>query len=120
MLSAEAIAVDLGEIVRAVMFAPRPAKVPEAREAGWRYGWLEACIWGYCQTDLGVWHESGEDCSSWREDAKRMGIDLSNVVGRTWDERARDSEQRRLYAEAMGPRVAQQMLDTMRAREPSE
>jgi hypothetical protein len=112
----ERIAYDLHEIVRQVLCTKRPEDMPESDEARWRFTWLMNCIWGYCQTDLGVWHPSGEDCSPWRKDAARY-FDLSLVNGRHPDEQERDREQRRLYAEAMAPRVAQRMLEVMRQPE---
>lgn len=110
----EAIACDLHEIVSQVLCVDPPPGLPKEREGQWRFTWLTACLWGYCQTDLGVWHGSGEDCSSWREDATGVGIDLSLVTGRTYGERARDEEQRRLYAEAMAPGLVDRMLASMR------
>ena len=50
---------------------------------------------------------SGEDASGWREAAAKKGIDVPTF------ETEADHERRRLYAEVMAPRVAQQMLDAM-------
>lgn len=100
----ERIGIDLQAIVREVLLAKPPDDVPAARQDTWRFNRLCALLWGYCQTDLGVPHGSGEDCSSWREDAARVGLDLSEVRGMTWAERARDEEQRTLLAEAMASR----------------
>lgn len=114
----ESIACDLLEIGSAVMVAkpPATAETPEQR-ACWRYGWLAHCLYGYCDTDLGTPHGSGEDMSGWRKEAAAQGIDVSRVDGTSGEEDARAREQRRLYAEAMAPRIAEQMLDGMRGEE---
>lgn len=110
----ERIARDLHAIVAAVLLATPPKKLGKQGPARWHYNWLNACLWGYVQTDLGVPHASGEDASTWREDAARVGIDLSDVTGRTFAEGNRDREQKRLYA-AM---VSHHALGSARQRQP--
>jgi len=94
----ERIAIDLHAIVRAVLLSDPPAKLAKKHHGNWRWNWLMACLWGYLQTDLDAPHESGEDASGWREDAARMGIDLSGVRGMTWAELRRDKQQAALFA----------------------
>lgn len=114
----ESVAADLLEIGAAVTVAkpPATAKTPEQRN-DWRFWWLLHCLYGYCDTDLGTPHGSGEDMSGWREDATAQGIDVSLVDGTSGEEDARAREQRRLYAEAMAPQLAERMLDGMRGEE---
>lgn len=106
--TAERIAYDLHEIVRRVLLADPPKGMAPKDEGGWRWGWLMHCIWGYCQTDLGVDPPGEEDGSAWREEALRMGIDCSRVDGRTEAERTRDATQVARYALAMAGRAPAQ------------
>lgn len=94
----ERIAIDLHAIISSVLLTEPPADMPKQHEQGWRWHWLMACVWGYCQTDLGVPHQSGEDGSGWREDAAKQGLDMSSVRGLTYAERRHELEQQRLYA----------------------
>lgn len=75
------------------------------------FGWILDGMWGYFQTEHNLYHPCGEDYSKWREDAAAKGIEH-----RTF-ETTRDREQRELYAERMGPVVAQRMLDAMQQPE---
>lgn len=75
-LSAERASIgrDVQQIVSAIITAPRPPNMAPDRVPAWEVNWLIACLLGYCQTDLGVAHASGEDGSGWREDAARHGF----------------------------------------------
>lgn len=95
----------IDEIMSAVMCSPLP---PENR-----WSWMLHMTVGYFQTEHGIHHPCGEDFSSWREAAAEKGIEL--VVFKT----TRDIEQRKLYAERMGPVVAKRMLDEMQRPEGS-
>ena len=113
----ERIAYDLHEILAACMCA-RPDDVPREKLLAWRGQRMLECIWGYCQTDLGVFHGSGEDGSEWREWAEAHGLKsgLDRELARNLHGPAleRDREQRELFAAAMGPVIAKRMLKGMR------
>ena len=107
---------DLHNIVTAVLLYKPPEGVEPEKVGGWRWGWLMHCVWGYAQTELGVWHPSGEDGTLWREEAAEAGLDLGRVDGLTGPERKRDEAQREMYAEAMAPGLVSKMVDGMKAR----
>lgn len=100
----ERIAHDLFEIWGTVLVATPPKGVKD--EHRWRFNWLANCVIGYCHTDLGTPHPSGEDASTWREDAKKVGLVFPTVDGKTPAERSKDAQQRALYELAMASKRA--------------
>ena len=102
----ERIAYDLFAIcMQASVAMSDAAKAGEPKAGGGGCWTLYEAIAGYCETDLGVPHASGETLADWREQLVKRGGDAQFTHHLLGAARKRDEEQRRLYAEAMAPRA---------------
>ena len=92
---------------------------PDAIQKAWAEAW--ATLWesviGYCETDLGVMHGSGERSADWRETMVERGRSVDGTHHLSGSDRARAKAQRERYAELMAPRIAQRALAYMRGEE---
>ena len=116
----ERIAFDLLALTTEAMPRIREAGGdPGATEKAWAEAW--ATLWesviGYCETDLGVMHGSGESMADWRDALTKRGRTAEFTHHLNGAARERDKAQRDRYADLMAPRIVQKALSHMRGEE---